>query len=107
MNLKLSPVTQCKLVEVLETLITTGTSTLERDRKGSGVNRGRPNRATARSGGFKGSIYWGNRRGYAGAILDSGELRRSLPRQLMRLYSSLQAMEGLSAEDYLSFYKMR
>lgn len=105
MDLKLSPMTQGKLLEVLEILISTGTSALERDRKGSGVNHGRPKRAIARSGGFKGSMYWGKRRGYAGAILDSGELRRSLPRQLMRLYSSVQAVEGLSAEDFLGGFK--
>lgn len=98
MDLRLSEVTQNKLVEVLEVLIQTGNRALENDKKGR-------NGAKARSGGFKGSMYWGNQRGYAGAILDSGELRRSLPRQLMRLYTSVQAIEGLAAEDYLGYFK--
>lgn len=97
-DLHLSAVTQNKLVEVLEVLIQTGNRALETDKKGF-------NGAKARSGGFKGSMYWGTRRGYAGAILDSGELRRSLPRQLMRLYSSVQAIEGLAAEHYLGYFK--
>lgn len=98
--------TQGKIVEVLETLISTGTSALKRDRKGArnrGQRTGRPN---ARSGAFKGSIYWGNRRGYAGAILDCEELRTSLPRQLMRLYASVQAVEGLSAADFMGGFKI-
>ena len=102
-DLRLSPVTQSKLVEVLETLLLTGTRALENDEKG-GKNRN-ANRGSARSGGFKGSLYWGSRRGYAGAILDSEELRRTLPRQLMRLYTSVQQVEGLSAEHYFGGFK--
>lgn len=98
MDLHLSVVTQNKLVEVLEVLIQTGNRALEADKKDR-------NGARARSGGFKGSMYWGTRRGYAGAILDSEELRRSLPRQLMKLFSSVQAVEGLAAEHYLGYFK--
>lgn len=50
-------------------------------------------------------MYWGSRRGYAGAILDSEEFRRTLPRQLMRLYTSVQQVEGLSAEHYFGGFK--
>lgn len=95
--------TQSKLVEVLETLVLTGTLALKNDEKGR--NRRNGNRASARSGGFKGSMYWGSRRGYAGAILDSEELRRTLPRQLMRLYTSVQQVEGLAAEHYFGGFK--
>ncbi|CAM9366400.1 unnamed protein product [Ectocarpus sp. 6 AP-2014] len=102
-DLRLSPVTQNKLVGVLETLIQTGTWALENDRKGRrGSGRNGP---VARSGGFRGSMYWGNRRGYAGAILDSGELRTSLPRQLMRLYASVQQIEGMAATEYIGYFK--
>lgn len=103
MDLKLSTVTQSKLVEVLETLVLTGTMALEEDEKGR--VRSNANRAGARSGGFKGSMYWGSRRGYAGAILDSEELRQTLPRQLMRLYTSLQQVEGLAADLFVSYFK--
>lgn len=95
--------TQGKLVEVLETLVLTGTLALENDKKGR--NERNANRASARSGGFRGSLYWGSRRGYAGAILDSEGLRRTLPRQLMRLYTSVQQVEGLAAEHYFGYFK--
>ncbi|CAM9936186.1 unnamed protein product, partial [Ectocarpus sp. 12 AP-2014] len=102
-DLRLSPVTQNKLVGVLETLIQTGTWALENDKRGRrGSGRNGP---VARSGGFSGSMYWGNRRGYAGAILDSGELRTSLPRQLMRLYASVQQIEGMAATEYIGYFK--
>lgn len=104
-DLRLSPVTQNKLVGVLETLIQTGTWALENDKRGRrGSSRNGP---VARSGGFSGSMYWGNRRGYAGAILDSGDLRTSLPRQLMRLYASVQQIEGMAATEYIGYFKFR
>lgn len=103
MDLRLSPVTQSMLVEVLETLVLTGTRALENDKKGR--SKRNANRANARSGGFKGSMYWGSRRGYAGAILDSEELRRTLPRQLMRLYTSVQQVDGLAAEHFFGYFK--
>lgn len=102
-GLRLSPVTQNELVGVLETLLRTGTRALEDDEKGRKGSTA--NRAGARSGGFRGSMYWGSRRGYAGAILDSEELRRTLPRQLMRLYTSVQQVEGLAAEHFLGYFK--
>ena len=102
-DLGLSPVTQVKLVEVLEVLIQTGTRAIEGASKGRNGQRG--SSSAARFRGSQGSMYWGNRRGYAGAIMDSGELRRSLPRQLMSLYTSVQAIEGLGAEDFLSYFK--
>ncbi len=100
-DLGLSPVTQAKLVEVLEMLVQTGTTALEgrKNQRGTGT--------ATRHGGFRGSLYWGARRGYAGAIMDSGKLRRSLPRQLMSLYASVQAIEGLGAEHYLGYFKFR
>ena len=103
MDLGLSTVTHSKVVEVLETLVQTGAWALESDAKGR-VKRN-ANRNRGRSGGFKGSMYWGSRRGYAGAILDSEELRRTLPRQLMRLYTSLQQVEGLAADLFVSYFK--
>ncbi|CAM9896804.1 unnamed protein product [Ectocarpus fasciculatus] len=103
-DLRLSPVTQNKLVGVLETLIQTGTWALENDDKRGRRGSGRHG-PVARSGGFRGSMYWGNRRGYAGAILDSGELRTSLPRQLMRLYASVQQVEGMAATEYIGYFK--
>lgn len=104
-DLRLSPVTQNKLVGVLETLIQTGTWALENDKRGRrGSSRNGP---VARSGGFRGSMYWGTRRGYAGAILDSGDLRTSLPRQLMRLYASVQQIEGMAATEYIGYFKFR
>lgn len=100
-DLGLSPVTEAKLVEVLEVLVETGTRALEGNSKGRGTG------AVARHGGLQGSLYWGTRRGYAGAIMDSGNLRRSLPRQLMSLYASVQAIEGLGAQQYLGYFKFR
>lgn len=50
-------------------------------------------------------MYWGARRGYAGAILDDQTLRRSLPRQLMQLYAAIGAVEGLRAEHHLGYFK--
>lgn len=102
-DLRLSPVTQNKLVEVLETLLLTGTWALQDDDKRR--HNGNANRASSRSGGFKGSMFWGSNRGYAGAILDSEELRRTLPRQLMRLYTSVQQIEGLAAELLVGYFK--
>lgn len=50
-------------------------------------------------------MYWGAQRGFAGAILDDETLRRTLPRQLMMLYASVSAVEGLDAELHLSHFK--
>lgn len=126
MELRLSAVAQSKLVDLLEALIETGSRVIDRLQTGPATSGGRrktnknsggdgnqfPDSIPSskyyrrgRSGGFRGSMYWGAQRGYAGAILDDGGLRRALPRQLMQLYASVGQVEGLTAEMHLGFFK--
>lgn len=114
-DLRFSVPTQAKLVDVLEEFIQTGERAHEFAKKGRRLGGRRSNGfgeiegfdevRRARSGGFQGSMYWGARRGFAGAIMDDETLRRVLPRQLMVLHASVSSVEGLAAKDYLSFFK--
>lgn len=108
--MRLSAVTQSKLVDVLEALLSTGSQALKHmENHGNWGDPDDPAGSSdyrrGRSGGFRGSMYWGANRGYAGVVLDDEELRRLLPKQLMMLYGSVQSIEGVAAEIHLGFFK--
>ena len=86
-DLVASPVVHAKLVDFLSELLRTARA-----------SRPGPGRDAS-------SVFYGSRRGLAGAIMDHERLRRELPSALMCLYCDLQAVVGLDVDADQSFDK--
>jgi hypothetical protein len=85
-----SPVVQDRLLEVFDAFMATAPADQSPGGGGGGEHASSP-------------VYFGARRGLAGAIMDNQRIREGLAPALMHLYSACHAVAGLDVDEVPAF----